>query len=237
MTGSSDKSGDGKSGKPTDETSASEDLDNLLNDPAAVMAAATAFGLSVATQMSRFWLGSLQGAMEVTGQLARQLEEERKANAAVRGSAEEAAKPVSEPKPQAAPTETPARSEQTGPAKSKAKVKAPAAQPKAAPKRSVTRPVAEPVATKKEATAKRAVASRMKKGSGQADDLKKIEGIGPKLEQVLRGRGISRFVDLMDLDDAALAALDTELGLDGRSLRDDWKGQAARLVKPGRKPR
>lgn len=229
MTGSSDKSGDGKSGKPADDTSASEGQDHLLNNPAAAMAAATAFGLSVATQMSRFWLGSLQGAMEVTGQLARQLEEERKAGAAARSSEGETEKPVSPPEPQAVAAETVEK-----PKASKAKVKAPVVKP--APKRAETKPMAEPVETKKDATAPRPAASKTKKAGGQSDDLKRIEGIGPKLEQVLQGRGIRRFADLATLDDAALAALDKDLGLDGRSLRDDWKGQASRLAKGAAKP-
>ncbi|MCA1439116.1 NADH:ubiquinone oxidoreductase [Ensifer sp. IC4062] len=62
-----------------------------------------------------------------------------------------------------------------------------------------------------------------------ADDLKRISGIGPKLEQVLNARGIRRFADIAALGEAEVARLDKELGFDGRILRDDWVGQAKAL--------
>lgn len=62
-----------------------------------------------------------------------------------------------------------------------------------------------------------------------ADDLKRISGIGPKLEQVLNARGIRRFADIAALNEAEVAQLDKELGFDGRILRDDWVGQAKAL--------
>ncbi|MFN3834251.1 MAG: NADH:ubiquinone oxidoreductase, partial [Allorhizobium sp.] len=75
-----------------------------------------------------------------------------------------------------------------------------------------------------------APAAKPKKATGKADDLKRIDGIGPKVEQVLKGRGITRFQDLAEMDETALVALDKELGLAGRALRDDWAGQARRLA-------
>ena len=73
----------------------------------------------------------------------------------------------------------------------------------------------EPVAAKKPA-------SRAKR----ADDLKLISGIGPKLEQVLNARGIRSFAAIAAWSDAEAAAIDAELGFDGRVARDDWRGQA-----------
>ncbi|MDK1376222.1 MULTISPECIES: NADH:ubiquinone oxidoreductase [unclassified Sinorhizobium] len=61
------------------------------------------------------------------------------------------------------------------------------------------------------------------------DDLKRISGIGPKLEQVLNARGIRRFADIAGWSEADVARLDKELGFDGRILRDDWVGQAKAL--------
>lgn len=63
-----------------------------------------------------------------------------------------------------------------------------------------------------------------------ADDLKRISGIGPKLEKVLAGRGVGSFKELAALDEAAVQKLDEELGLDGRIIRDDWIGQARNLL-------
>ncbi len=69
----------------------------------------------------------------------------------------------------------------------------------------------------------------------KADDLKRIAGIGPKLEQVLNARGIRTFAEIAAWTDADIAKIDAELGFDGRIARDDWTGQAKALVAKGRK--
>ena len=60
------------------------------------------------------------------------------------------------------------------------------------------------------------------------DDLKKVHGIGPKLEQTLKGLGITSFRQIanFEADDIAYvtAALDA---FKGRIERDDWMGSAA----------
>ncbi len=66
--------------------------------------------------------------------------------------------------------------------------------------------------------------------SNVTDDLKQIAGIGPKLAAVLSDRGLKTFADIASMSDAQLAALDAELGLDGRVERDDWAGQARALL-------
>lgn len=243
MTGSSDK--DGKKGpdEPASDARASEGLEDLMTNPAAAMAAATAFGFGMAAQMGKLFLGSIQGAMEVTGQIARQLEEERKA-AEAKPAAEAETKveaPVEKVEP--APTQTTVTAKKPVAAKAKAKVAAPvkakAEKPAPAPK---AKEAAKPaVGTKAKAAPKAkappaskgeltAPATKPRKASGKAGDLKKIDGIGPKVEQVLKGRGITRLKDLAEMDEKALGALDKELGLDGRVLRDDWAGQARRLA-------
>lgn len=240
MTGSSDKGGKKGPDEPASDARGPEGLDDLMTNPAAAMAAATAFGFGMAAQMSKLFLGSIQGAMEVTGQIARQLEEERKAAEA---------KPAAEPEVKAEapvvkvePTPAPAKvkSEKQAAPKVKAKAATPAKpvvakaeKPKPAPKaKAVEKPAVAPkVKAKPEPKAEVAApAPKPKKPSGKADDLKRIDGIGPKVEQVLKGRGITRFQDLAEMDEKALVALDKELGLDGRVLRDDWAGQARRLV-------
>ena len=62
------------------------------------------------------------------------------------------------------------------------------------------------------------------------DDLKQISGVGPKLARVLTARGIVQFTQIADMDEAAATALDEELGLYGRILRDDWIGQAKAIL-------
>jgi NADH-quinone oxidoreductase subunit E len=69
----------------------------------------------------------------------------------------------------------------------------------------------------------------------KADDLKRIAGIGPKLEQVLNARGVRTFAEIAAWTDADTARIDAELDFDGRIARDDWTGQAKALVAKGRK--
>jgi small subunit ribosomal protein S2 len=65
---------------------------------------------------------------------------------------------------------------------------------------------------------------------GEADDLKRITGISPKLEQSLNDLGVYHFWQLSDLDANAVAALDTALKVNGRVTRDGWVAQAKKFV-------
>ncbi len=67
--------------------------------------------------------------------------------------------------------------------------------------------------------------------TAMADDLKAISGIGPKLEQVLNGKGFRQYADLAAMTAAKAAEIDAELGLDGRIARDGWVEQARTLAK------
>ncbi|PJE29779.1 NADH dehydrogenase subunit E [Pseudooceanicola antarcticus] len=67
---------------------------------------------------------------------------------------------------------------------------------------------------------------------GKADDLKKISGVGPKLEGVLNEIGIFHFDQIAAWDAAQVAWADQNLvGFKGRVSRDDWVGQARKLAK------
>lgn len=240
MTGSSDKGGKKGPDEPASDARAPEGLDDLMTNPAAAMAAATAFGFGMAAQMGKLFLGSIQGAMEVTGQIARQLEEERKAAEAKPAAEPEVKAEAPVVKVEPAPAPAMVKSEKAAPPQVKAKAASPAkpavakaVKPKPAPKAmTVEKPAAVPkVKAKLEPKVEVAAAApKPKKASGKADDLKRIDGIGPKVEQVLKGRGITHFQDLAEMEETALSALDKELGLDGRVLRDDWAGQARRLA-------
>ena len=62
------------------------------------------------------------------------------------------------------------------------------------------------------------------------DDLKRIRGIGPKLEKVLNSVGIYKFSQLAQLDAPGAAWLSTRLGtFPGRIFRDQWVDQAQDL--------
>lgn len=69
------------------------------------------------------------------------------------------------------------------------------------------------------------------KPRGQADDLKLIWGIGPKLEQVLNKTGVWHFSQIALWSKADSAHMDALLtGFHGRALRDEWVKQAKKLA-------
>ncbi|MGB5403132.1 NrfD/PsrC family molybdoenzyme membrane anchor subunit [Robiginitalea sp.] len=67
--------------------------------------------------------------------------------------------------------------------------------------------------------------------SETADDLKKIKGVGPQMEQTLNEIGIFTFKQVSRMTEREYDLLDalTE-SFPGRALRDDWAGQAKRLM-------
>ncbi len=66
---------------------------------------------------------------------------------------------------------------------------------------------------------------------GQADDLKLIKGVGPKLETLLHDMGFFHFDQIADWSAAELAWVDENLtGFRGRASRDGWVEQARALA-------
>ncbi|MEM7685504.1 MAG: endonuclease, partial [Pseudomonadota bacterium] len=69
---------------------------------------------------------------------------------------------------------------------------------------------------------------------GAADDLKKIKGIGPKLEKVCNGLGFYHFDQIANWTSGEVAWVDSNLeGFRGRVTRDDWVAQAKLLAAGG----
>ncbi|MEO1199258.1 MAG: 50S ribosomal protein L21 [Pseudomonadota bacterium] len=66
---------------------------------------------------------------------------------------------------------------------------------------------------------------------GDADDLKKISGVGPVLEKKLNALGITRFDQIAAFTADDIARVDEVLNFKGRIERDEWLGQAAALAK------
>ncbi len=75
-------------------------------------------------------------------------------------------------------------------------------------------------AAKKEAAAKPAT----KKASATADDLKKVEGIGPKIAEILNEAGITTFAQLAKTDAAKIAEIIADVR--GNHVTDTWPAQA-----------
>lgn len=62
------------------------------------------------------------------------------------------------------------------------------------------------------------------------DDLKKIKGVGPKLEETLNDLGIFTFEQVSKMTDKEYDLVDSLMdSFKGRGKRDDWAGQASEL--------
>ncbi|HEY9021103.1 MAG: endonuclease [Paracoccaceae bacterium] len=106
---------------------------------------------------------------------------------------------------------------------------APAATVTSKPK-AKTEATAAPVAAAEGAKPATLTAAR----GGQADNLKEIKGVGPKLEAMLHGMGFYHFDQIAAWTAAEVAWVDENLtGFKGRATRDDWVGQAKILASGG----
>jgi len=65
------------------------------------------------------------------------------------------------------------------------------------------------------------------------DDLKRIKGIGPKIEATLNAEGIYYFDQIAELDARGIAWADTRLAVKGRVVRDRWVPQSQGLAALG----
>ncbi|WP_413719260.1 NADH-quinone oxidoreductase subunit NuoE [Silicimonas sp. MF1-12-2] len=70
--------------------------------------------------------------------------------------------------------------------------------------------------------------------AGQPDDLKKIKGVGPKLEKLLHSLGFFHFDQVAAWTEEEIAWVDENLeGFKGRVTRDNWVAQAKELADQG----
>jgi len=60
----------------------------------------------------------------------------------------------------------------------------------------------------------------------QVDDLKKISGVGPALEEKLNGFGIYTFAQIAEWSQENINTFDDLLSFKGRIERDNWIAQA-----------
>lgn len=174
-------------------------LHPLMAHPAGAVAAATALGFGLSSHIAGVMLGAMQGAVEALQK-----------GSALAGQMQ-AGVPAEVVPAKAVSAQAEARRQET-------------IKPVVARKGTVTKPKAEKTQAE---PAKAPATSRTK--ARATDDLKRISGIGPKLEQVLNGKGILRFADIAAWSDADVARFDDELGFGGRILRDDWVKQAKAL--------
>ena len=116
----------------------------------------------------------------------------------------------------------------------------PAAAPPYTPAVAFYKPaVAAPVLAASSAAAVIADAPRRPAGltgarGGAADDLKRIKGVGPKLEQLCHSLGFYHFDQIAAWTADEIAWVDDNLeGFKGRVTRDDWVAQARVLAAGG----
>jgi large subunit ribosomal protein L19 len=69
-----------------------------------------------------------------------------------------------------------------------------------------------------------------KKPKGEPDNLTQIKGISAELATRLGGLGVIKFEQIANFSDDDIANVDEALTLNGRVEKDDWVGQAQRLV-------
>jgi len=91
---------------------------------------------------------------------------------------------------------------------------------KAEPKKETKAAAPKAAPVKKEAPAKAAAPKK----AAKADDLKKIEGIGPKIAETLTAAGIATFADLAKSTPAAISEIIA--GVRGNHVTDTWPEQA-----------
>ena len=175
---------------------------NLMAHPLAGAAALTAVGFAFASQAFGLWAGAIAGAAEAQRRLMEGVARDAAPSPADLGPAEPAGRPHLS---LVSSRELPLRDgETTTPRRRTGARKAPEALAK---KGEIAETPAAPA----------------------GDDLKAIAGIGPKLERVLNGLGISTYAQVASLTGAEIERLDAELGIAGRIERDGWIDQARRL--------
>lgn len=121
---------------------------------------------------------------------------------------------------------------------SAAAVAAAAPAKKAAPKKAAAKaaPKAEPKAEAAPAAAEAPAAEAAKPGNlldapkGEADDLTRISGVGPKLLEKLNDNGVYHFWQIQEWGPADIAYMDDQLSFKGRIERDEWIKQATEFA-------
>lgn len=122
---------------------------------------------------------------------------------------------------------------QTKSARLEAQVDAARAAPAAAAPAEVAPPPATPASVKSTSTGPGSKPESLSAPrGGVADDLKLINGVGPKMEKLLHSLGYYHFDQIAAWKPSEVAWVDNNLeGFKGRATRDKWQAQAKVLAK------
>ena len=105
----------------------------------------------------------------------------------------------------------------------------PAAKKKATPKKEAAPKAEAPVADAPAVDAEKP-SNLLDAPQGEADDLTRISGVGPKLNEKLNDNGVFHFWQIKDWGPAEIAFMDDQLSFKGRIERDNWIAQATEFA-------
>ena len=174
---------------------------NLLTPPLGAAAAVSALGLGMASQIWGFWAGAMASAFDMNTKLNPTVWRAQPAEPQPPSTDIDALKTIIRTKAGTVKEKAPTLAKTTPAKKMNASI--------------ATNPLVHTIAT----------ASPI-----AADDLKRISGIGPKLEQVLNGMGVRTYAQIAAWTADDLDKVDDQLKFGGRISRDDWVGQANVLL-------
>jgi predicted flap endonuclease-1-like 5' DNA nuclease len=138
------------------------------------------------------------------------------------------AKPA--PAKPAAAKAAPAKSAAPKPAAAKPAAKATAPAKSVASKPAATTSAAKSSAAPKAAAAKKAAPATAKPASGKPDNLRRLIGIGPVNEKLLRAQGVTSFAQIAAWTAADIKRIEDVMNFDGRIARERWIEQAKLLA-------
>ncbi|MBZ9670521.1 proton-conducting membrane transporter [Mesorhizobium sp. B3-2-1] len=165
--------------------------------------------------------GELNACGKTRSDLERQLREAQASSGA--GGAK-----ASSPAP-AAVMSTPAAAKSTPAAAKPAAAKA--APAKAAPKPAAAKTPAKTSAAPKTApAARKAATAAAKPASGKPDNLRRLIGIGPVNEKLLKAQGVTTFAQIAAWTSTDIKRIEDVMNFDGRIARERWIEQAKLLA-------
>ncbi|MER8982241.1 proton-conducting membrane transporter [Mesorhizobium sp. M0870] len=180
----------------------------------------------------------LTGELDACGKTRADLERRLRDAPAAPAAGSSAAKPASQAPAALMSTPAPAKSSATKPApvKPAAAAKAVSAKPVSA-KAVSAKAAAKPAATKASAPAKSATskpATTAKPAAGPAsskpDNLRRLIGIGPVNEKLLKAQGVTSFAQIASWTAADVKRIEDVMNFDGRIARERWIEQAKLLA-------
>ncbi|TPM36905.1 proton-conducting membrane transporter [Mesorhizobium sp. B2-3-4] len=145
----------------------------------------------------------------------------KSAPAATKPAAAKAAPAKAAPKPAAAKPATASAPAAKAPAAKSPAAKAPAAKAPAA--KAPAKPSAAPAA-------KKAAPAAAKPASGKPDNLRRLIGIGPVNEKLLKAQGVTSFAQIAAWTAADIKRIEDVMNFDGRIARERWIEQAKLLA-------